>query len=278
MKNLSLQVITMAISCLSTGIFAQNSRTVEVTVSDTVFLKTSKITYHLVLDTMMAIYEYEESHYDYSDDYESEYYNQYDFEQEISNTKRRKKGKKVEVEIVNEFEAPVIIEEEIVIEKSVSTYSYLTKKDLMNMLDSMKIDFDIFDNSNYEIGGELIPLTFMLNLKNELDLKRVQETFTGRMEIRGSVKDLEYESVESKMSILYKDLYAKAQKEALILAKLSGLTLDKIHKIYEQKSEFDNYMDDYKEVMKNLNLGTKEPMDFSGHSVIIERVFVFDVK
>jgi hypothetical protein len=258
MKKQILLLIALIGSAISNHSIAQNSRTIEVTVSDTVFLRTTKITYKLVLDTTMAMWnEFDEGNYEYS---EEEYIDtEYSYEPEPTNKKNKRKQKE-EQEII---EVPVI-EEEIVYDiEPYVPYHYMTKQDMFHLLDSCKFNYEVFDNGNYEIGGQPIPLTFLLILTNEEDLKRVQQTFSGRQELTGSVKEMEFESAESKMAVVYKDLYAKAQKEAQLLAKLGGLTVDKLHKVYEQKSELDNYLSNYEDMMKALNLGLKEPMDFS---------------
>lgn len=283
MKNWTLILISFSTILMTFQLNAQNHRTVEVTVSDTVFRKTNKIIYVLSLDTNMGrwneYYEGEED-YDYSGEEYMEEYNEYlEIENEHKKSHRKCKKHKDDDDEEVRFVPPVVIEEEIVEDViEIEEFHYLTKQELMHLLDSAKFNYEVIDHRNYQIGGDPGPILFRLTLNNEEELKRMQTTFAGHGEISGVVKEIGYESIEILMPAAYKDLYTKAQKEALVLAKLSGLTLDKISRIYEHQSEMGDYYESYKEIMKSFPGAVMEPMDFYGKEEIVERTFVFEVK
>lgn len=270
MKKLSL---LFAFTCLFTIAFAQGNRTIEVTVTDTVFLKTTQIKYILTLDTTMNMWGmYEDEMY-----YDMEEYMEYEYEPEPDKKQRRRKTEETEIieERVEEREVPLKIAET----ESKPESTYFSRLDVIEMLNKHKFEYVVYDHLNYELGGELPSgVTFLLTLNNEEDLNRLFTLFSGHEEINGKVKELVYESLENKLTTTYKDLYDKALKEVMIIAKISGLTVDKVSKVYEQKGELDSYMDSYQEIMNNLPYGIKEPMNFKGREKVVKRSFVFDVK
>lgn len=277
MKNWILIFISVASVSMTNQLNAQSHRTVEVTVSDTVFRKTNKIIYVMFLDTNYYNFEENEEYYDEEEYYEQYLEEEYEYEQEESRKKRRRNKDSYSGEEL-QYIPPIVIEEEIIEEVEIEEFHYLKKADLMHLLDSAKFNYEVIDHDNYQILDETKPIYFRLILNNEEELKRMHSTFAGHNEINGTVKEIEYESIESMMPTVYKDLYAKAQKEATILAKLSGLTLDKISKVYEHQTEFGDYLDSYEKLMKSYSGRGTEPIDFYGKEEIVERTFVFDVK
>jgi len=267
-------------TAMFTTLNAQVSRTIEVTVQDTVFLKTTKINYLLTLDTTMNMWDM------YDDELYSEYEEYLDMEMEepVQEEGNRKQKKRKEPEIQN----IEVIEEVEVIEK-VETQeghdykpekTYFSRTDIIEILNKNKFSFEEFNNSNFQLGSSesSSAITFKVSLKDEEELKRLFSLFTDHSEIQGKVSNLEYESVQSKMNVIYKDLYDKALNETQSIAKISGLTVVKLMKVYEHQGEFDNYMDSYQDILSDLPYGIKEPKNFKGQEKVVERTFVFEVK
>lgn len=297
MKNTFLIV---AILCVYQS-FAQSTRSIEVKVKDTVELKVTSADLLLTITQDYDDYygesyedeyvEYDEGdYYDYN--YEEDYYNHMtrkEKRQEKKNNKKfEKEMKKLEEELARYEESmPPVIEEvtydsteiDYPIESYESYYMTFTERKAkwITYLTENNIPFDtlaVGTNEYYDYGSFNIQL-------NAISTEKMDLVFQYADSIQNSYANLtkvNYESLETKMDVVYADLYKKAQTEANSLAKILSAVPGKVTRVYEPVIDLTNFGESYLELMNKLLKTENKNLKPESKKTIVERIFVFELK
>lgn len=297
MKNTFLIV---AILCVYQS-FAQSTRSIEVKVKDTVELKVTSADLLLTITQDYDDYygesyedeyvEYDEGdYYDYN--YEEDYYNHMtrkEKRQEKKNNKKfEKEMKKLEEELARYEESmPPVIEEvtydsteiDYPIESYESYYMTFTERKAkwITYLTENNIPFDtlaVGTNEYYDYGSFNIQL-------NAISTEKMDLVFQYADSIQNSYANLtkvNYESLETKMDVVYADLYKKAQTEANSLAKILSAVPGKVTRVYEPVIDLTNFGESYLELMNKLLKTENKNLKPESKKTIVERIFVFEIK
>lgn len=297
MKNTFLIV---AILCVYQS-FAQSTRSIEVKVKDTVELKVTSADLLLTITQDYDDYygesyedeyvEYDEGdYYDYN--YEEDYYNHMtrkEKRQEKKNNKKfEKEMKKLEEELARYEESmPPVIDEvtydsteiDYPIESYESYYMTFTERKAkwITYLTENNIPFDtlaVGTNEYYDYGSFNIQL-------NAISTEKMDLVFQYADSIQNSYANLtkvNYESLETKMDVVYADLYKKAQTEANSLAKILSAVPGKVTRVYEPVIDLTNFGESYLELMNKLLKTENKNLKPESKKTIVERIFVFEIK
>lgn len=297
MKNTFLIV---AILCVYQS-FAQSTRSIEVKVKDTVELKVTSADLLLTITQDYDDYygesyedeyvEYDEGdYYDYN--YEEDYYNhmtrQEKRQEKKNNKKFEKEMKKLEEELARYEESmPPVIEEvtydsteiDYPIESYESYYMTFTERKAkwITYLTENNIPFDtlaVGTNEYYDYGSFNIQL-------NAISTEKMDLVFQYADSIQNSYANLtkvNYESLETKMDVVYADLYKKAQTEANSLAKILSAVPGKVTRVYEPVIDLTNFGESYLELMNKLLKTENKNLKPESKKTIVERIFVFEIK
>ena len=297
MKNTFLIV---AILCVYQS-FAQSTRSIEVKVKDTVELKVTSADLLLTITQDYDDYygesyedeyvEYDEGdYYDYN--YEEDYYNHMtrkEKRQEKKNNKKfEKEMKQLEEELARYEESmPPIVEEvtydsteiDYPIESYESYYMTFTERKAkwITYLTENNIPFDtlaVGTNEYYDYGSFNIQL-------NAISTEKMDLVFQYADSIQNSYANLtkvNYESLETKMDVVYADLYKKAQTEANSLAKILSAVPGKVTRVYEPVIDLTNFGESYLELMNKLLKTENKNLKPESKKTIVERIFVFEIK
>lgn len=263
---------------------AQTPKSIEITVTDTVELKTKAA---VLIVTMEIPYSYGLENYEIESSYEEpEYYGLENLEEENSEgenkkDKKKKKGKKEEEMIIK------MVEEEPYEDYNYSAFNfekvekkeYLARKSaFLNFLNANGIEMDSLNipEPRYDLYEDE---TFKLKItaKNWDQIQQVinySDTLEDTdLEIHSSTT----ESLEQYFQVIYERLYAKAKKEANVIAGVTGLKLGGIIKVSNTESIFDPLFDLQNDLDKILRKSDKLDQ-LATQKKLVKRTFIFEAK
>ena len=263
---------------------AQTPKSIEITVTDTVELKTKSAVF---IVTMEIPYSYGLENYEMESSYkEPEYYEienleEENFDEKSKKDRKKKKGKKEE--------APIVIqnEEEPQLEYNYDAFNYeekekkqyLTRKSNLLLflnangieMDSVHIpdpDFDLYENESFKLKITAKSWDEIQKVFNYCDT--LEET---EVEIHSSTT----ESLDEQYKVVYTRLFAKAKKEAAVVAEVIGLKLGGVTKVSNTESMFDPLFD----LQNNLDKILRQNDDLNQletQKKLVRRTFIFEVK
>lgn len=255
-------------------LIAQTPKSIEITVIDTVELKTKSAELIFSMEKPyindwenMEMEPYEDSEY-YDEEYEDP-------------EKKKRKNKKAKDE-----EAPIeMIEEQPILEneyyksdlerlknfydKKSNLLAYLNKNGIV--WDSVNIPLTEYDYSENEHFRLKITAKSWDEIKKTYNYCDTMEN--GELSVHTSTT----ESIEEHFQKIYEHLYAKAKKEAGIIAGITGLKLGGIIKVSNSESIFDPLFDLQNEMDKIINK-TSELEKMELQKKLVRRTFVFEAK
>lgn len=263
---------------------AQTPKSIEITVTDTVELKTKSAVFIVTMEIPYSygLENYEiESSYEEPEYYEIENLEEENFDEKSKKDRKKKKGKKEE--------APIVIqnEEEPQLEYNYDGFNYeveeqkeyLTRKSNLLLflnangieMDSVHIpdpDFDLYENESFKLK---------ITAKSWDEIQKVFNYCDTLKETDIEIHSSTTESLDQYFQVIYERLYAKAKKEANVIAGVTGLKLGGIIKVSNTESIFDPLFDLQNDLDKILRKND-DLKQLETQKKLVRRTFIFEAK
>ncbi len=283
MKKLGLFVAVLA----AFQVHAQSTKTIEVTVTDTVELKVKSAVFIVSFENPEA-YNWNESYYNEESFEEPEIYSEETtwIEEENGGKKDRKskKDKKNKKE-----EAPIEIVEEMVFEEE-EEMTFVPDFEQPITINPSKEQFIAFlKEHNIEMDSVQVPTTvydymdegnFRMKVvaKNLEEIKLINGYRDSIDFIAMKVNEVQTESMDEQLKPVYDRLYAKAKKEASVIAAVTGMKLGLVIKVSTPNSPLDPLLEMQAKAMEQLSKTLGKDNKMETQKKMVSRTFVFEAK
>lgn len=280
MKNLTLFSALLT----SISLTAQTTKSIEVTVMDTVELKVKSAVLVVSIEDPYR-YDWEDRYYEEEFYEEPDYYSEEEFMMEQENSGKKKKDKKSK-------KGKETVQEEIIIERVIEEPSFYeepvidevrkedpTKKNFIAFLvangiamDSVNVPKDIYD---YMEEGQ-----FRLKVEAK-SLEQIKQIYAYRdssefISVRS--EEVQTESLDQFLKPTYERLYAKAKNEAGIIASVTGMKLGAVVKVSIPLSPLDPLVEMQAKALDKISKSGSSNNSFTTEKKVVTRTFVFEAK
>ncbi|MDF2456657.1 MAG: hypothetical protein K0R51_2650 [Cytophagaceae bacterium] len=153
-----------------------------------------------------------------------------------------------------------------------------TIKDVTNLLDKKKFKYTVISNKDYSISDKESKPSVEVTLANETELNKLYEVVKAEKGLTGKIKEVQYEDPSKYAQNAFKELYAKARKQADFMASVTGSKVKTLVSITDANKEAFDIMSIYKQLMKNMpKLAFGEAASFESEEVV-KMVFKFSIE